>query len=141
MPNVEFSIWRSAIRIRFAEVAELVDALDSKSSMVYPMWGFESPLRHMFYVYVLRSLKDGGLYKGLTSDLDKRLKKHQAGGVPSTKNRRPLEVVYCETHGSRHEARKREKFLKSGPGNNFLKEVVGIGRRVPTRPDSRDKSG
>ena len=29
-----------------AEVAELVDALDSKSSMAYPMWGFESPLRH-----------------------------------------------------------------------------------------------
>ena len=113
-------------------MAELVDALDSKSSLVYPRWGFESPLRHMFYVYVLRSLKDGGFYKGLTSDLDKRLRKHQAGGVPSTKNRRPLEMIYYESHGTRLEARKREKFLKSGPGNRFLKEFLETGRRVPT---------
>jgi hypothetical protein len=27
-------------------VAELVDALDSKSSLAYPRWGFDSPLRH-----------------------------------------------------------------------------------------------
>ncbi len=30
----------------WAEVAELADALDSKSSPVHPGWGFESPLRH-----------------------------------------------------------------------------------------------
>ena len=33
-------------RIFVAEVAELVDALDSKSSLAYPRWGFDSPLRH-----------------------------------------------------------------------------------------------
>ena len=33
-------------RVFLAEVAELVDALDSKSSLAYPKWGFESPLRH-----------------------------------------------------------------------------------------------
>ena len=29
-----------------AEVAELVDALDSGSSGMYVLWGFKSPLRH-----------------------------------------------------------------------------------------------
>ena len=61
----------------FAEVAELVDALDSKSSMAYPMWGFDSPLRHMVYVYVLKSLKDFMLYIGLTDDIPKRITRQE----------------------------------------------------------------
>ena len=32
--------------LRDAEVAELVDALDSGSSGEQSLWGFESPLRH-----------------------------------------------------------------------------------------------
>ena len=68
-----------------------------------------------FFVYVLRSLKDGRLYIGITQDIPLRLKRHQEGRVPSTKHRRPLELVYSETCRTRFEARQREKFLKSGP--------------------------
>jgi putative endonuclease len=39
----------------------------------------------MYYVYVLKSEKDGRLYKGLTSDLEKRLLQHNAGITKSTK--------------------------------------------------------
>jgi putative endonuclease len=82
-------------------------------------------------VYVLRSLKDSRLYIGITEDVGKRLRKHNAGGVPSTKSRRPMELVYQEECLDRLEARRREKFLKSGPGHRFLEERVGVGSRVP----------
>jgi predicted GIY-YIG superfamily endonuclease len=50
----------------------------------------------MFYFYILRSLKDRSLYYGYTSDLRKRFKDHNSGRVTSTKNRRPLEIVYLQ---------------------------------------------
>ena len=49
-----------------------------------------------FYIYVLRSEKDGNNYVGFTSDLRKRLKEHEKGYVKSTKNRRPLKLIYFE---------------------------------------------
>jgi len=93
-------------------------------------------------VYVLRSLKDLRLFVGMTEDVESRLKKHNAGGVPSTRYRRPLELVYQEECRDRNEARHREIFLKSGPGHRFLEDKIGIGRRVPTQPrKSRTSSG
>ena len=74
-------------------------------------------------MYVLRSLRDRRLYVGMTGDLEKRVIKHNAGGVPSTKYRRPLVLIYHEELVNRSEARTREKFLKSGPGHAFLKSV------------------
>ncbi len=45
----------------------------------------------MFYfVYVLKSEKDGNFYVGYTADLKNRLKCHIEGKVHSTKNRLPL---------------------------------------------------
>jgi putative endonuclease len=48
----------------------------------------------MQYVYVLQSLKDNDFYTGCTDDLNKRLKKHNNGEVWSTKNRKPLKLIY-----------------------------------------------
>jgi putative endonuclease len=48
------------------------------------------------YVYVLRSIKDGQFYVGLTRDLRVRLQMHNGGKVPSTKSRIPFELVYWE---------------------------------------------
>lgn len=44
----------------------------------------------MYYIYVIKSLNDEQLYFGYTSDLKKRLEKHQQGEVKSTKPRRPF---------------------------------------------------
>ena len=113
-------------------MAELVDALDSKSSSTQIEWGFESPLRHkMFFVYILKSLKDGKFYIGMTNDVKARLKRHEKGQVPSTKNRRPLQLLYTEEYSNRQLARKREKFLKSGPGHQAL-SILLLKGRVPT---------
>lgn len=66
----------------------------------------------MFYVYVLKSQKDGMCYIGSTNDLRRRVKEHDDGLVVSTKPRRPLELVYYEAYKSENDARKREWSLK-----------------------------
>jgi len=66
----------------------------------------------MFFVYILKSKKDGNLYIGYTSDLRKRFKKHNLGLVRSTKSRRPWHLVYYEAYALRQDATKREGNLK-----------------------------
>jgi putative endonuclease len=48
------------------------------------------------YVYVLKSLKDGRLYKGLSTDVNARLSQHNAGKVKATKGFRPWVLVHTE---------------------------------------------
>ncbi len=74
-----------------------------------------------WYVYVLRSLKDGETYTGSTGDLRKRFKQHREGLSRSTKGRRPLELIYYEMSNNESDARSRELFLKSGMGKRYLK--------------------
>lgn len=75
----------------------------------------------MYYVYILTSQFDGKLYIGYTPDLKSRIKKHNSGYVTSTRNRRPLKLVYYEAFINRIDAKKREIFLKSGKGHDQLK--------------------
>ena len=55
-----------------------------------------------YFVYILTSLKDSKRYIGMTSDLNRRLNEHNSGKVKSTKNRRPLELIYTEEFTSKH---------------------------------------
>lgn len=73
------------------------------------------------YVYVLRSLADGHLYTGYTSDLRERVRLHQAGQVASTRARLPLELLYYEACRHQQDATRREKYLKSAWGKRYLK--------------------
>lgn len=66
----------------------------------------------MFYVYVLRSKKDGNLYTGSTNNLKRRFKEHNDGTVFSTKHRRPFELLYYEAYRVEKDARIREHNLK-----------------------------
>ena len=75
----------------------------------------------MYYTYVLLSAKDSRLYVGFTENLDKRIAEHENGKVKSTSPRRPLKLVYYEACLNIEDAVKREKYLKSGFGRNFLK--------------------
>ncbi len=79
----------------------------------------------MFYVYVLKSLKDNKLYIGQTNNIESRFIRHQKGYVKSTKNRRPLTLLFFDTFDSRAEAMKHEIFLKSGAGHNYIKTKIG----------------
>lgn len=75
----------------------------------------------MYYVYILFSQKDKKLYTGYSDDLRSRYKKHSNGLVLSTKNRRPLDLIYYESYLSEKDAKQREKYLKGGKGKSELK--------------------
>jgi len=75
----------------------------------------------MYSVYVLKSEKNGRLYYGCTNSLKRRLAEHNSGYSKYTKNLRPLKLVYSEMCDSLTEARKREKFFKSGRGREIIK--------------------
>ena len=66
----------------------------------------------MFYVYLMRSTKDGDFYIGSTNNLKKRLLEHNKGLNFSTKHRVPFELIYCEVYKSEEDARHREHNLK-----------------------------
>ena len=74
----------------------------------------------MYYVYVLQSKKDNNLYVGYTKDVPSRFEAHQNGEVDSTRDRRPLELVYLEGCKKQEDALKREKYLKTHYGRLYL---------------------
>ena len=78
----------------------------------------------MYFVYILKSLKDCKYYIGQTDNLSDRVKKHNAGQVKSTKSRRPFVVVKEEKFDTRGEARKRENYLKKLKGGNEFKKII-----------------
>jgi predicted GIY-YIG superfamily endonuclease len=65
-----------------------------------------------FYVYILEC-SDGSYYTGHTDDLEARLSAHQTGTFGGyTSKRRPVELVYHETFGTRDEAFDAERRIK-----------------------------
>lgn len=77
-----------------------------------------------YYVYVLLSLKDKKFYIGLSTDLVKRMRKHSAGEVISTRFRRPLKLIHYEYFINEKDAKAREIFLKSGFGRKQLRQSL-----------------
>ena len=75
----------------------------------------------MYCTYVLQSLEDGKFYTGFARDLKLRFEQHNKGIVESTKNRKPLRLIYYEACLNQDDATKREKYLKTYHGKMFLK--------------------
>ena len=75
----------------------------------------------MYYVYVLLSKKDKDRYVGYTKNLKLRFEQHQKGLVLSTKNRRPLKLIYYEACINQKDAVLREKYLKTIYGKKYIK--------------------
>ena len=75
-----------------------------------------------YVVYVLLSERDGRQYVGVTERLERRLHEHAVGAVVSTRYRRPLNLLYTEDFADKGDAWKREKFLKSGKGREWLRQ-------------------
>ena len=73
------------------------------------------------FVYVLKSRKDNKFYTGYTKDLKLRFEQHRKGLVESTKDRRPLALVYFEACLRQKDATHREKYLKTYLGKLFIK--------------------
>ena len=66
----------------------------------------------MNYTYIL-CCADGSLYTGWTNDLEKRLKRHNAGTASKyTRTRLPVELVYSESFPDKSSAMSREAEIK-----------------------------
>ena len=69
-------------------------------------------MENTWHLYILRC-KDGTLYTGITTDVEKRFAAHQSGkGAKYTRGRGPLELAYREQCGSHSDALKREVEVK-----------------------------
>ena len=79
----------------------------------------------MYKVYVIRD-DAGKLYKGMTSNLERRLVEHKSGHTRSTKHLKNIEVVYTEEYDNFEQARKREIYLKTAAGRRFLKNKLRV---------------
>ena len=78
----------------------------------------------VFTVYVLQSASTSRLYIGQTGDLQRRLQEHREGLARYTRNRGPWVLVHHEELATRSEAVRRERFLKSGQGRDWLKDLI-----------------
>ncbi len=81
----------------------------------------------MWYVYILRSLRDGNLYIGFTNDLKRRVAEHQAGKNISTAKRLPITLETYIAVPTKRQAMSLEAYFKTGSGSAILKKrILGI---------------
>ena len=73
----------------------------------------------MVYVYFLL-LSNGDIYKGKSSDIERRVDEHIHGKVESTRNYRPLKLIGYEVYVLESDANRREKYLKTTEGRRLL---------------------
>jgi len=76
-----------------------------------------------WYVYILKG-NNKKFYKGITNNLENRIKQHILGQCDTTKNMGGFSLVHVEICQSRTEARIVEKFFKSGYGREIIKEFI-----------------
>src|SRR5690606_40901717 len=79
----------------------------------------------VYYVYVIVSPTHNFTYVGTTDNVDRRIHQHNAGFGKSTRRYRPFELIHTEAFPTREDARKREKYLKSAAGREFLSILKG----------------
>lgn len=80
-------------------------------------------MENSWKLYILRC-RDGSLYTGITTDIEKRIAAHNAGkGAKYTRSRRPVVLAYSEVCGSHSEALKRELEIKAMPREEKLKLI------------------
>ena len=77
-----------------------------------------------FTVYVLRGAR-GELYKGMTSNLQKRMYDHKSKHTKTTARMESISIAYTEEFDNFDDARKRELYFKTAAGRRFLKQKLG----------------
>ncbi len=78
----------------------------------------------MINTYVLYSLEFDRTYTGMTKNVEKRFNQHNNKENKSTKAYVPWILIHQEQFNNRIEARKREKYLKSGIGREYIKSII-----------------
>ncbi len=95
-----------------------------------------------WYLYLIRC-RDGTLYTGISTDVDRRFAQHQGMGSVGSKylkGRGPLSLVFQEKLGSRSLSLKVERRVKrmSKARKEKLIKVSGDADQIVSRADSKD---
>ena len=77
-----------------------------------------------YCVYVLFSEKDRQLYIGYTGNIVRRLAQHNNGDNISTRNRRPLKLIFMESFLYKYDAIERERYFKTSKGKRAIKLML-----------------
>ena len=75
-----------------------------------------------YHVYILKSLKNGRHYTGITIDLERRLIEHNEGSTKSTRPHVPYERIWSSEIMTKSDALKLEYNIKKRGAVRFLKE-------------------
>jgi putative endonuclease len=78
------------------------------------------------FVYILFSKTRSGYYIGQTSNIEKRLKRHNKGIVPSTKGGIPWKLILQIEVSNRSEAMLLEKKIKKRGAKRFIDDYFGV---------------
>jgi putative endonuclease len=92
----------------------------------------------MYVVYVLYSEKYNKIYIGYTSNIEQRIRSHNEIGKKGwTVKYRPWELIYTEEYKEKGEAMKRERWLKSGVGREYIRKEI-LKAKLGTYPPEAD---
>jgi putative endonuclease len=87
-----------------------------------------------WWVYILRCV-DGNLYTGITTNLERRLRQHNAGTASKyTRSRRPVETVYRQSLPNQNKALQREAAIKSLTRSGKVKLIEEQSQATWKRP-------
>ena len=81
-----------------------------------------------WYLYLIR-VKNGSLYTGIATDVERRFSEHVAGGKKGAKylrGRGPLKLVFSQKIGTRSQALKTEAALKKMPKAQKENLISGV---------------
>ena len=81
-----------------------------------------------YFVYILYSKTKDRFYIGSCSDLEERLRRHNAGATASTKNGRPWDIVYQEIFEDKSKAIRRENYIKRMKSREFIEKLISQSR-------------
>jgi predicted GIY-YIG superfamily endonuclease len=78
----------------------------------------------MWYVYILRSIKDNNLYVGSSDNIRRRFTEHNFGKVDSTRGRIPFKWEAYIAVKDRARAIELEQYFKTGSGRALLQKRI-----------------
>jgi len=78
-----------------------------------------------YYVYILRSERDGGIWIGHTENLALALAEHEAGAKRDTKYRLPVQLIHKELAKSFKQVKMRERYWLGLEGQKEIESMIG----------------
>jgi putative endonuclease len=80
-----------------------------------------------YFVYIVRCAKDGTLYTGYTTDVGRRVERHNSGkGAKYTRYRGPVTPVFVWACATLSQALQIERKIKRLPRAHKLKLILGV---------------